>query len=123
MKKLPVLIVVIVTVSLSACHSRHHDIDISFKDADHYFYMDAGFDHNKTRRVERYMNRELGDQNKFSFVNTRTSATITLDDNTKFFLRKEPGHIRIKLNKDENSPAAYSRIKSMCEGMKEVMIR
>ncbi|MES2689114.1 MAG: hypothetical protein V4658_01845, partial [Bacteroidota bacterium] len=52
MKKLPVLMAVIVALSLSACHHRHHDIDISFKDADHYFYMDAGFDHNKTRLLK-----------------------------------------------------------------------
>ncbi len=120
MKQLPFLMFVVVL--FSACH-HHPDIDISYKDADHYFYMDADFHHSKTRRVEHYMNRELGGKNKFSFVNTRTNATITLDDDTKFFLRKEPGHVFIRLNKDENSPAAYYRIRSMCEGMKEVLTR
>ncbi len=69
------------------------------------------------------MNRQIGKESNFSFINTRTNATVRLDDDTKFFLRKEPGHIRIKLNKDENSPAAYYRIKAMCEGMKEVMMK
>lgn len=122
MKQLLLLMFVFVALLFSACH-HHHDIDITYKDADRYFYMDADFHHSKTRRVEHYMNRELGDNNKFSFVNARTNASITLDDDTKFFLRKEPGHIRIRLNKDENSPAAYYRIKSMCEGMKEVLTR
>jgi hypothetical protein len=93
------------------------------KDAGHYFYMDADFHKSKTRQVEHYINRELGRKSHFSFFNTNTNATLTLADDTKFYMRKEPGYIMIKLDKDENSPAAYYRIKSMCEGMKDIITR
>jgi hypothetical protein len=123
MKQFVILSVCFLFIALASC--RHHpgNLDISIKDADHYFYMAADFDKNKTRRVEHFMNREIGKESNFSFVNMRTNATVRLDDDTKFFLRKEPGLIRIKLNKDENSPAAYYRIKALCEGMKNVMIK
>jgi hypothetical protein len=123
MKQFVILSVCFLFIALASC--RHHpgNLDISITDADHYFYMAADFDKNKTRRVEHFMNREIGKESNFSFVNMRTNATVRLDDDTKFFLRKEPGLIRIKLNKDENSPAAYYRIKAMCEGMKNVMIK
>lgn len=122
MKKLAILIFVAVNILISSC-GHHRNIDITMKDAGHYFYMDADFHHSKTRQVEHYMNREIGKESNFSFVNTRTDATVTLADNTRFYMRKEPGHLVIKLDKDENSPAAYYRIKSMCEGIKEVITR
>ncbi len=123
MKQFAILPVCFLFVAFASCRYHPDNLDISFKDADHYFYMAADFDKNKTRRVEHFMNRQIGKESNFSFINTRTNATVRLDDDTKFFLRKEPGHIRIKLNKDENSPAAYYRIKAMCEGMKEVMMK
>ena len=122
MKQLAILIFVGASVLFTSC--RHHgDIDITMKDAGHYFYMDADFHHSKTRQVENYMKREIGKESNFSFTNSQTNATVTLADDTRFYMRKEPGHIVIKLNKDENSPAAYYRIKSMCEGIKEVITR
>jgi hypothetical protein len=123
MKQFVILSVCFLFIALASYRYHPGNLDISIKDADHYFYMAADFDKNKTRRLEHFMNREIGKESNFSFVNTRTNATVRLDDNTKFFLRKEPGLIRIKLNKDENSPAAYYRIKAMCEGMKDVMTR
>ena len=46
--------------------------------------------------------------------------TILADD---IYIKKYPGRIEIKLDKDENSYEAYHRIKSMCEGMKKVLTK
>ena len=85
--------------------------------------MDAYFSKDKTREIEYYLDRKLGRASNISLVNTKMDAMLTLHDHTKFYIRKAPGHIRIKLNKDENSYAAYHKIKSMCEGMETVLTR
>ena len=84
--------------------------------------MDAWFGRTKTRKAERYMNETIGRQNNISFFNTETDAALTLDDGSKFYMKKSPGHIVIKMNKDENSDEAYHAIKTMCVGMKDVIL-
>lgn len=55
------------------------------------------------------------------FVNTRIDGRVGLDDHTTFFIKKSPGHLKIELNKRENSYDSYREIKSLCEGIKEVV--
>lgn len=54
-----------------------------------------------------------------SFVNSRIDGKPVLDDHTIFYIKKYPGFIKIKRNKDENSDEAYYKIKAMCEGLKK----
>jgi hypothetical protein len=85
--------------------------------------MKAHFNKSKTRDVEKYMDDCIGKRSSMSFVNTRIDGQIALEDHTTFYIRKYPGLIEIKLDKNENSDEAYQRIKLMCEGMKEVIVR
>ncbi len=124
MKKLTVLIYLLVCVTVTSClNNDNKNLNIAFKESDHYYSMNAHFSKSKTREVERYINRKIGKRSNMSFANTQSDATFTLDDNTKFYMRKAPGHIKIKLDKDENSYEAYHRIKVMCEGMKKVLTK
>ena len=120
MKQSLIIFLVFLCPGFIACH-QHPDVDITLKDGGRYFYMDADFHHSKTRQVERYIHRELGKDKNVSFVTNRTNANITLGDNTRFYMKKEPGHVLIKFDKNQNSPAAYYRIRSMCEGLKDVI--
>lgn len=101
---------------------RHHgDVDIQYRESKRYYSMDAWFHEYRTRDVEKYMDDKIGRQSDLSFVNTRMDARIGLDDHTTFFIKKSPGHIRIDLDKRKNSRESYRQIKSMCEGIKEVL--
>ncbi len=123
MKKSIVLLCAVTSITIFSCRHRHGNTDITYKDAGPHYSMEAYFNKNKSRDVEHYLDKAIGSASNISFVNTRTDATITLDDKTKFYLQKEPGHIEIKLDKRENSDAAYRNIKSMCEGIKEVLAK
>jgi hypothetical protein len=83
--------------------------------------MDAWFNENRTKAVEEYMNDKIGRQSDMSFVNTRMDGRIGLDDHTTFFIKKFPGHLKIKLDKRKNSQESYREIKSLCEGIKDVV--
>jgi hypothetical protein len=40
-----------------------------------------------------------------------------------FYIKKSPGVLKIKLDRNANSEEAYHRIKSMCEGIKTVVVQ
>lgn len=120
MKKQNIVFFVLLCSMCIAC--RHHgNTSISISESHNYYSMKAWFNKNKTREVEEYLDDKIGRMNDISFVHTRMDARLSLDDHTKFFIKKSPGHLEIKLDKEENSFDSYQRIKLMCDGIKEVV--
>lgn len=108
-----------------ACNSRRHtvrsDTHITLTESDRYYSMDARFNNNKTREIEKYMDEKFGRRNNISFLNTRIDGRLTLDDHTTFIMKKNSGHVKIKLDKRDNSFASYRSVKSFCEGVAELL--
>ena len=99
------------------------DINITLNESDHYYSMKAYFSKSKTRDVERYMDSRIGRRSNMSFMNSQIDGRLALDDHTNFYIKKSPGFLKIKLDKAENSEEAYERIRSMCEGIKNVLAK
>lgn len=110
-----------VLILLSSCWHNDHNVNIHYKDAEDYYSMKAYFSRNSTRRVERYMDDRIGRRSHMSFVNSRIDGTIGLDDHTTFYIKKYPGYLEIKLDKYQNSPGSYETVKSMCQGIRNVL--
>ena len=123
MKKLIILCCAMQCIFISSCWRNDNDISFRYTDNNESYTMDAWFSRNKTRKVERYMNDRIGGGNNMSFVNTQTDAQFTLNDGSKFYMKKSPGHILIRMKKGEVSDETYFAMKDMCKGMKEVVIR
>jgi hypothetical protein len=122
MKKPIILFFALVVITLSSCRWYNHgNISINYSEWSHYYLMKAHFNKHKTRTVEEYMDEKIGDRSDMSFVNTRIDGQITLDDRTTFYIKKYPGFLEIKLDKDQNNFDSYQRVKAMCEGIKEVV--
>lgn len=102
---------------------RDGNIDITYSEDDQYYSMNAYFSRGLTRDVEKYMDKRIGQRSKMSFVNARIDGTIALDDHTMFYIKKYPGVLEIKLDKDKNSYKSYEEIKSMCTGIKKVLAK
>jgi len=83
--------------------------------------MNASFDPDETNKVEKYMNYKIGDASNMSFTNTRIDGQLSLDDHTTFYIKKFPGYLKIKLDKEKNSVESFYRIKEMCDGIKTVI--
>jgi hypothetical protein len=73
--------------------------------------MNAHFSKSKTRDVEEYMDLRIGGRRNTSLVNLRIDGNLALNDYTTFYIKKYPGRIEIKPDKDENSYEGYYRIK------------
>ena len=121
MKKQTLLFYVLMFVGFTACRWHYHgNTDIKYKESGHYYSMTAYFNTNKTRKVENYMDYKIGHRSNMSFINTRIDGQIALDDHTTFYIKKYPGFLELKFDKERNSYESYQRIRAMCEGIKEV---
>ena len=121
MKKLSILLFVLLPVFIIiSCGFPEGSISIKHSQYDHYYEMTAEFNPEKTTEVDRYLDKELS-AGDMSFVNTRMDGEITLDDKTTFYVKKSPGYLNIKFDKEKNSAEAFSKVKSVCEGINEVV--
>src|SRR5689334_21021216 len=118
MKKFQALFYMVACITVISCMHGDGNLNISYHESDHYYSMSADFSKSKTRDVEEYMDSRIERRSNMSFVNSRIDGTLALDDHTTFYIKKYPGYVTIKLDKDKNSTDAYRQIKSMCEGIK-----
>ncbi|KAA9039585.1 hypothetical protein FW778_12290 [Ginsengibacter hankyongi] len=124
MKKLTALLFcALACITLTSCWHNDHDISISYSEDGQYYSMNAHFPKNRTKDIENYKDRRIGSKSNISFENTKTDATLTLDDHTTFYMKKYPGFVQIKLDKNKNSSDSYHEIKSMCQGIKKVLAK
>lgn len=124
MKKLALFAYAILCILIGFSCIHYNDnghTSLSISESDHYYSMDADFSKSKTRAVEEYIDSRIGRRSNMSFVNSRIDGTLSLDDHTTFYIKKYPGYIEIKLDKDKNSDDAYRQIKSLCGGIKKVI--
>jgi hypothetical protein len=120
MKKEYIVFFILVCSICMAC--RHHgNTSITVRDSRNHYSMNAWFNENRMRDVEEYLDDKIGRRNDISFVRTRMDTRLILDDHTTFFIKKSSGYVEIKLDQDENSFNSYKRIKSMCDGITEVV--
>ncbi|HEX6169528.1 MAG TPA: hypothetical protein VFZ33_07535, partial [Chitinophagaceae bacterium] len=121
MKKFAILLCVLFPViTIISCGFPDGSISIKHSQYDHYYEMTAKFNPEKTTKVDRWLDKELS-AGDMSFVNTRMDGEITLDDKTTFYVKKSPGYLNIKFDKEKNSDQAFSKVRSVCEGINEVV--
>lgn len=124
MKKLVPLVALLALACITfiSCRDHSRNVSITYYDGDRSYSMNAQFSKRKIRDVERYMERMLGDESNISFHKSRINQRIRLDDESIIQIKKYPGRIKIKLNKNENSEEAYEKIRALCEGIEEVIL-
>lgn len=109
-----------VTAFLSSCFSYHsNNVSVKINDDEEQYTLSATYQERKTTAVQNYINEYAGGENIIS--RGRADATVTLDDDTEFYIRSKKGKLKIKFDKEENSAAAYEKVKAMCQGIKEIV--
>ena len=121
MKKVAILFYALsLCLAIISCGFPDGSISIKHSQYSHYYEMSAKFNPDKTTEVDKWLDKELS-AGDMSFVNTRMDGDITLDDNTRFYIKKSPGYLHIKFDKEKNSDEAFFKIKSVCEGINDVV--
>ena len=121
MKKINILLCVLTLgTTIISCGFPGGSVDIKHSQYSHYYEMTAKFNPDKTTRVDRYLDRELsGGSNVFK--DTRLDGEITLDNKTTFYIKKSPGYLKIKFDKEKNSDEAYAKVKSVLDRIGDVV--
>ena len=120
---------VVVAILFSMClfiscsrHRRHrHNISVSVTESHDIYKLQAEYNEDKTGAVQRYINRQIAPNGLFASTEDYFDVDTELKDKTKFYIKASPGELIIKLNKQENSYASYTRIKSICEGVTSII--
>ena len=121
MKKSSILLCVLIAgITITSCDFPDGSISIKHSQYSHYYEMTAKFNPEKTTEVDRWLDQELAPGN-MSFVNTQMDGEITLDNKTTFYIKKSQGYLNIKFDKEKNSDEAYAKVKSVCDGINEVV--
>jgi hypothetical protein len=104
----------------SSCFNYHdNDISVSIQEDEEEYKLSAHFEDRKTRAVQNFIKGYTASAVNFkSMGNNYVDATVTLDDNTRFYIKSYEGRLKIKFDKEQNSEASYEKIKEMCEGVK-----
>jgi hypothetical protein len=110
----------LVCITIISCGFPDGSISIKHSEYDHYYEMTAKFNPDRTVAVERWLDKELS-TGDVSFSNTQIDGNITLDNEATFYMKKSPGFLNIKLDKEKNSEAIYRKIRSVCEEINEVV--
>lgn len=104
---------------LLAC-TNNDDLSITVSDSDDTYEFSARYDKRKTQQVQDFINERMAPKTKVE--GDHVDISTTLDDNTRFKLEEYAGKVHITLDKDANTKASYRRIKSMCEGIKAILV-
>jgi len=107
-------------IAIISCGFPGGSINIKHSEYSHYYEMTAEFNPDRTGAVERWLNKELA-TGDMSFANTEIDGDITLDNNSTFYMKKSPGFLNIKLDKEKNSDETYQKVRSVCEGINDVV--
>ncbi len=125
MKKAFVLVAACVFLAniFSSCFNYHdNDLSISIQEDEEEYKLSAHFEERKTRAVQNFIKEYTASNINFKRRNNNyIDATVTLDDDTKFYIKSKQGILKIKFDKEQNSEASYEKIKEMCEGVKELL--
>ncbi|RYU94618.1 hypothetical protein [Emticicia agri] len=122
MKKLfnLVLITVLCVGIFSSCRNKGN-ISISHSESDDLYKFVAHFPDDRTKEVQRYLDDKLENGGDFSFENSRIDGTIALDNKMNFYIKMNPGSLKIEMNKSKNTYENYARMRKMGEDMGKIL--
>lgn len=95
---------------------REGNISLTVKESDHRYRLDAKFSRSKTKEVARVIDQILDSNN--SLETDDLDGTISLQDDSRVYVRLRSGRLKIRFDKDENSETAYDRIKDITDKIK-----
>ncbi|MES2331929.1 MAG: hypothetical protein V4539_20145 [Bacteroidota bacterium] len=92
------------------------NISIRVKENSSIYEIKAYYARNKTYRIQRFIDQELHTHDVFAHA--RMDGDITLDDHSNFYVQAYPGKLIIRMDRRQNDPEAYYRLKSLGEKLK-----
>lgn len=115
---LPLVLASLAMLLMCSCNLNSKRVQITIKENNTYYQFKAKFNSSKTETVKTYLQSRLQNELTAPIEETIFKETVTLKDGTEFSMKISPGRLHIKLDKRENSEAAYFKVKSLCDEIK-----
>ncbi|MBO9614988.1 MAG: hypothetical protein J7619_19950 [Dyadobacter sp.] len=110
---------IVMIAMLVSCHNG--GVSIAVKDKDDSYRFKARFDEDLSPYVSEFLNEHIS---TMRIDPEKDSKIITvLPDQTRLTVESSPGELMVYLDKEENSRDSYHRIKNLCEGVKDVILK
>ena len=98
-----------------------NDISISVSETKHEFKLSASFPDKDSKEVHDYLKSRLNMTDLSDMSAVEIENYETPDYKMRFYIRSRNGSIKIILDKDENTLAAYHKLKKTSEGLKKLL--
>lgn len=105
---------------LSACTNRN-DTSVTIRETKDSYQFSASYNKNKDKLIHQCINISVEPDAVFPASDDDLDVTRTLLDSTIFYIRSSPGRLTIKLDKEDNNLATYTRMKERCEMLKNII--
>ncbi len=115
---LPLILVSFTLLLLCSCNLNSNRVSITIKDNNSYDQFKAKFNRNKTERVKQCLNKNLMGYTNIAIEDDYVNETIFINGGDEIRLQLSSGKINIKFNKQNNSEAAYTQVKNLCNEVK-----
>ena len=110
---------IVMIAMLVSCHNG--GVSIAVKDKDDSYRFKARFDEDLSPYVSEFLNEHIS---TVRIDPEKDSKIITvLPDQTRLTVESSPGELMVYLDKEENSRDSYHRVKNLCEGIKDVILK
>ncbi len=96
--------------------ANNTNISISVNDTEGQYQVNASYGRGQSRKVLSYIDAQLSSSKQFR--HSIMNGDITLDDNTRIYIKTRPGKLILRINKNENDSTSIDRIKKIAEGIK-----
>lgn len=98
---------------------NRNGISITVKSSESSYHFEASYPERKTKKVQDYVKKTLGQDELFAHSNGSLRTEVILSDTLKFSLSSATGYIAIDFKKQDNTYAMYKKLENMCQGIKE----
>jgi hypothetical protein len=115
-------VICLIAVGVLVSRIMHdNDIKISVSENKHELTLSASFPDQDSKRVHDYIKSELKMVDLSDMRAVEIKRYETPDYKMHFSIKSRNGYIKIVLDKDENTSAAYYRLKKASEGLEDLL--
>lgn len=122
-----IIVLALICFAVSGCDFNRNSkgLSITSEDSDSRgsYNFEASYPKDQTLKVINYIESDLKINSIFIGVDDKRDMDVEIPGGPKFHLKASPGYLEIELDKKKNSYQSYQRIKKLCLGIKDILIK
>jgi hypothetical protein len=118
---LALLVLLVAATKIKVDFDNDDDIAINISDTEHTLKISATYPKEDSRHVHDFLRRELNMNDLPDLNHLEVKRYETRDHFMHYYIKSRRGYIKIVLDKDENSPEAYAKLRRTTDHLKQIL--